>query len=212
MKKNLAALFCLLIVALFLFAGCLKRKPGETDMELKSRKVPVYVAQSYTGVLGLTNYTEAWTRQGEIGADAAKRIYRIDEDARRSLDLLAEYLQKPTDNQTTQQKISEVVMIFQRAREANLIRFNNPDGKARQIFDGVISNALLLLSHIQWESIGGKSKPKDFGGGITETILITADLQARIQRQAGLSAQEAWQEAVLLSGEIESLNKARLGL
>lgn len=210
MKKNIAAIFCLLIIAAFFFAGCLKRKPNETDAELKARKVPVYVAQSYTGLLGLTNYTEAWTRQGELSPGAARTIYSLDEDVRKALDVLSDTLQKPKDNATTQQKIAEAVTVLQRLRENNVIRFKSE--KARQIFDGVISNGLLLLSHIQWESIGGKSKPKDFGGAITETILITADLQARLQRQAGMSAAEAWQEAVLLSGEIESVNKARLGL
>ena len=209
MKKLIAVSLCLLL-SLTLLAGCLKRKPNETDADLSARKVPVYVAQSYTGVLGLTNYTEAWTRQGEISADTARRIYQADEEVRKALDTLADYLQKPKESQTTQQKIGEVVLVFQRLRESNVIKFKSE--KSRQILDGVISNALLLLSHIQWESIGGTRKPKDFGGAITETILITADLQARIQRQAGMTAQEAWQEAVLLSGEIESLNKARLGL
>ena len=209
MKKNIAALICLLIVAAFLFAGCLKRRPNETDAELSARKVPVYVAQSYTGVLGLTNYAEAWARNGELSEDAARTIYLVDEDARKALDTLAKYLQKPTDSVTTQQKITDVVLVLQNLREKQVIRFKGE--KARQIFDGVISNGLLLLQHIQFAEIGG-SKPKDFSGAISETILITADLQARFQTQAGMTADEAWKDAKVLSGEIESKNKARLGL
>lgn len=216
MKRTLLFLLALTVSIMF---GCVKKRAGESAEQLRARKSAVYVAQSYTALVGWSDATEILARAQQT--TTARASYQINERVRLVVDRVAAAIQagKPADALGL---VERGLVEIEAAETSGVFQINDP--AARERFFGVLVGVKLGLTSLR-AVLAATREPDAPGEARTALRLQTAPPNApwwtelialgertalRLWRQSRLDAAVAWRDATSLSGELARKNAERI--